>query len=463
MSKKDDNVYISRQGAILHDGADPSHPHGENGKAMLDMMNEHHYELTGWGLSHIRFTDNDNILDIGCGGGMTVKRLADGYPGARITGVDYSKTSIEKSMELNKEGIEERKLYFVHASVEDLPFSDNKFDKITTVESFYFWPDPQENLKEVCRVLKPGGKFLLIAEVYDNGNISEQQQENIDKYRLFNPTPEEFKRLFENAGFININLHFKEGEEWICVTATKPSTRRHSLYQIALFQSVALGDFYGVTTAGRIKKHGDFGMGIFESVNGEMIMLDGVVYQALHDGSVVVASEDALIPYCDVTFFEADHVVEDFSADGYLDLEKKLTQITDELGKNMIYYVKISGHFKSISVRSELKQKEPYKMLNIALRTDQRRYDYEELDGTIIALYCPAYFAAMNAPGWHFHFISDDGLKGGHMLGAKMQGVKAEFDRITNFDLDIPNNEIFNALDLSKDLSEAIKEAERGE
>lgn len=202
-------------------GADPSNPYGEGGKTMLDLMNEHHYEMTGWGLSKVCFHDNDKILDIGCGGGMTVKRLHDMYPDAEITGVDYSETSIEKSTELNRAEAEKGSLKFVHASVEALPFENDTFDKIVTVESFYFWPDPQENLKEVYRVLNDGGKFALIAEVYDNGNISEEQRRNIEKYGLYNPTINKFKELFENAGFKNIEFNLKEEKEWICITAEK--------------------------------------------------------------------------------------------------------------------------------------------------------------------------------------------------------------------------------------------------
>ena len=220
----DKKIYGQKPGEERRfNGADPSHPFGEDGKNMLDLMNKHHYEMTGWGLSKISISDSDRILDIGCGGGMTVKRLHDKYPGAEITGVDYSETSIEKSIELNKKEADNGVLKFVHASVEALPFEDNYFDKIITVESFYFWPDPQENLKEVYRILNNDGTFALIAEVYDSGNISEAQRKNIEKYGLFNPTAQKFKELFENAGFKNIVLNFKEDEEWICITASKQS------------------------------------------------------------------------------------------------------------------------------------------------------------------------------------------------------------------------------------------------
>ena len=86
-----------------------------------------------------------------------------------------------------------------------------------TVERLYFWPDPAENLKEVLRILKKGGVFLLIADIYQKEGLRESVLENIKQYHLFNPTKEEFRRLFEQAGFEETRIHTKEGEDWICV------------------------------------------------------------------------------------------------------------------------------------------------------------------------------------------------------------------------------------------------------
>ena len=205
----------------IEEGANPGHPHGTAGKEMLEEMNEHHYQVTGWGLGHVTFGYHDKILDIGCGGGATLHRLHDNLPEATLYGLDYSRTSLLKCSEENAKAIKHGKLNLVHSSVENMPFSDDAFDKIITVESFYFWPDPGENLKEVYRILKPGGRFLLISEVYDNGELSEYSMNNIRNYHLFNPTPEEFQELFEQAGFTGVQMYFQEGEEWICIAAEK--------------------------------------------------------------------------------------------------------------------------------------------------------------------------------------------------------------------------------------------------
>ena len=178
----------------------PGKPVGEDGEKMLRRMNESHYAVTGWALEHWKIRENDRILDIGCGGGAT---------------------PLELSGKTNAEALQQGKMDLVEASVEKLPFADNAFDKIITVESFYFWPDPAENLKEVYRVLKEQGTFLLVADIYQKEDLPEQVRENIQRFHLFNPTPEEFRELLENAGFEEVRIHLKDGEDWICAEGHK--------------------------------------------------------------------------------------------------------------------------------------------------------------------------------------------------------------------------------------------------
>ena len=199
----------------------PGKPVGEDGEKMLCRMNESHYAVTGWALEHWKIRENDRILDIGCGGGATLKRMSEEVRDGHLIGVDYSATSLELSGKTNAEALQQGKMDLVEASVEKLPFADNAFDKIITVESFYFWPDPAENLKEVYRVLKEQGTFLLVADIYQKENLPEQARENIQRFHLFNPTPEEFRELLENAGFEEVRIHLKDGEDWICAEGHK--------------------------------------------------------------------------------------------------------------------------------------------------------------------------------------------------------------------------------------------------
>ena len=199
----------------------PRKPEGEAGAAMLSRMNESHGPVTEWALSFMDPGGANQLLDIGCGGGATIGRLARLAPEARVTGVDYSPVSVQESRDYNENLIEEGRVEVIEASVEELPFADDTFDRITTVESFYFWPDPQENLKEVRRVLKPGGRFFLIADIYGKAGLDQAVLENVELYDLFNPSKEEFHILFRNAGFIAVKIHIKEGTDWICVEGIK--------------------------------------------------------------------------------------------------------------------------------------------------------------------------------------------------------------------------------------------------
>lgn len=199
----------------------PAKPQGTAGEEMLDRMNKSHYAVTGWALEFFEFSGSENVLDIGCGGGETLKRMAEKIDSGHLTGADYSAVSVKMSSEHNDINIACGKMDIVQASVENLPFADCSFDKIITVESFYFWDNPQENLKEVYRVLAENGVFLIVADIYGGAELSDDEIRNIKKYGLFNPTPKEFETLLVNAGFINVKIHTKPGTNWICAEGRK--------------------------------------------------------------------------------------------------------------------------------------------------------------------------------------------------------------------------------------------------
>lgn len=210
------NTEKERQKAITTAG-NPARPTGEAGQQMLARMNESHASLTAWGLSHFHWCGDETVLDIGCGGGANLHRISTHITTGHLTGVDYSATSVQTSRQTNADDIATGKMTVCEGSVEALPFTDQTFDKITTVESFYFWPNPPENLKEVRRVLKPGGTFLLIAEIYGHDGLSADVRENIERYHLYNPTPETFETIFHDAGFSSVQVHIEKDHRWICV------------------------------------------------------------------------------------------------------------------------------------------------------------------------------------------------------------------------------------------------------
>lgn len=238
------------------------------------------------------------------------------------------------------------------------------------------------------------------------------------------------------------------------------SQNRESIYQVALLQSLTQGYYDGIIKVSELKEHGDIGIGTFEGVNGEMIVLDGKVYQALGDGSVQEADNDETVPFSNVTFFDKD-ITSDISDIKNIDaLKENLDKTVEENGRNMFYFIKINGTFNKMNVRSELKQKKPYKSLDKALATDQREFNYKDIKGTVVALYCPDYMDGLNTPGWHFHFVSDDRKKGGHILELAFDNAKAEMDKTSGFEMKLSDNKTFQKLELAKDVSQAIKKVE---
>ena len=237
-------------------------------------------------------------------------------------------------------------------------------------------------------------------------------------------------------------------------TNTQAETDRETIYQVALLQSLTQGYYDGIIKVSELKEHGDIGIGTFEGVNGEMIVLDGTVQ---------VAADDETVPFSNVTFFDKDGSVELSDINDVNALKEKLNAMVEENGKNLFYFVKMSGTFEKMNVRSEIKQEKPYKTLDKALETDQREFSYDNITGTVVALYCPDYMNGLNTPGWHFHFISDDKTKGGHLLDLQFAKATAEYDATPEFDMCLTDNGDFQQMELAKDVSDAIKKVETNE
>ena len=238
---------------------------------------------------------------------------------------------------------------------------------------------------------------------------------------------------------------------------------RETIFQVSLLQGLTLGDYYGSVTVKELKEKGDTGIGTFEGVNGELIALDGEVYRAKSDGSVEVAPDDETIPFSNVTFFDADTTEEISGITNIDDLKAYLNGKVEEFGKNRFYMIRIDGSFKKVSARSELKQEEPYKTLAEALSTDQREFDFDETTGTVVGLFCPEYMNDLNAVGWHFHYVSDDKQKGGHVLDLDIDKAEVKWDNTDGFNMALPETKMFPELDLTKDQSEDIKKVETNE
>ena len=246
-------------------------------------------------------------------------------------------------------------------------------------------------------------------------------------------------------------------------TSDNSSAERDVINQVSLLQGLTFGDYNGSVSVAQLKELGDTGIGTFDALNGELIMLEGIVYRAAYDGTIEVVADEETIPFSNVTFFDNDENIQISGIDNVNTLKEKLNEKISQTGDNRFYMVKVEGVFNTMQVRSELPQEKPYKPLAVVLETDQTFFDYENIEGTVVGLYCPEFMNDLNAVGWHFHFISDDRQAGGHVLNLSAEDIEVSIDQSDYFAMVLPDNEMFTNFDLTIDQSEDIKKVETGE
>ena len=202
-------------------------PQGKLGNQLIDKMNVNHEGLAKWSLSHLDISKDNVILDIGCGGGVNVKRFLK-MTENKVYGIDYSELAVEKSIKLNKSAVDEGKCEIIKGSVSNLPFNDNSFDIVTGFETVYFWPDFVNDLKEILRVLKDDGIIFIANEALPKEG-DERQKELIELLDMNIYSKDELVESLKLSGFSKVTTYLKDSKdsftgedaEWICVIAQK--------------------------------------------------------------------------------------------------------------------------------------------------------------------------------------------------------------------------------------------------
>jgi len=192
------------------------------GQLFAWLMNRSHSALTDWAFTHLKVDKDAKVLDVGCGGGRTIEKLAG--MANFVYGIDYAAGSIAASRAHNKRLIAEGRVVLQRASVSRLPFADDFFRLATAVETQYYWPDVVNDMREILRVLEPGGRLVVVAESYKGGRhdwLLGPVMRFLGSHRL---SVDDHRALFQSAGYTDVELFEELGRGWLCATGRKPRT-----------------------------------------------------------------------------------------------------------------------------------------------------------------------------------------------------------------------------------------------
>ena len=206
-------------------------PRGRFGRFLVRGMNFGHSGLTRWGLTKVEIRDNATVLDIGCGGGRALERLASLASLGKVVGIDYSEDSVAVARKRNQRLIATGRVEVLHGSVSSMPFPDATFDCVSAVETYYFWPDIAADLAEVRRVMKPSGQMVIIAGMYRGSRFDKRNMRLIRAGGMRCFSVQEFEETLQGAGFSAVAVSVEPRKGWVCVVSElgfKDSIREQS-------------------------------------------------------------------------------------------------------------------------------------------------------------------------------------------------------------------------------------------
>lgn len=193
-------------------------PHGEEGITTIQNMNENHREIYDFGFECVDVGRDDKILDIGCGGGVNIERFLK-LTDADVDGLDYSEVSVSESIRRNRSSVDGGRCRVIQADVSDMPVEDESYDLISAFETVYFWPDIAETFKEVYRIIKTDGQFMIAQGTDGNHPDDEKWLETVEGMSVYDA--EELERCLLGAGFKSVNSFKKDNSHILVVIAQK--------------------------------------------------------------------------------------------------------------------------------------------------------------------------------------------------------------------------------------------------
>jgi acetolactate decarboxylase len=231
----------------------------------------------------------------------------------------------------------------------------------------------------------------------------------------------------------------------------------HTLFQVSTSAALVEGLYQGAVRVSRLLRHGDFGLGTFVDLDGEMVVLDGTCYQISSSGAVGTVEGDRLVPYAVVTRFHAEFAKQIHHLNGF----SGLTSVCDKFrnSDNVFYAFRVEGRFSLVKTR--VMKPVPKGTGLKAAASGQEEFLFEELKGTLVGLWAPAFAASFSVPGYHFHFLSADRQKGGHVLDCDAVDVSIEGCAMSEMHVSLPETAEFLKADLTRDAQGDLADAER--
>jgi len=222
------------------------------------------------------------------------------------------------------------------------------------------------------------------------------------------------------------------------------ASQNDALVQYSLVAALAAGDYDGGISLGELVRDGNFGVGTFSRLDGEMIVLDGKVYQALADRTIREASATEQSPFAAVKLFHVDGQIDNLGASSLTDLDERLDHLLPH--RNLPYAIRIDGLFTNLELRSVPAQQPPYQPL-VDVVKHQVTWQTKDIRGTLIGLRCPNWVGTLNVAGYHWHFLSDDRKVGGHVLACSFDEAVLRYDECTSLVIRLPQTRQFDAFD----------------
>lgn len=220
-------------------------------------------------------------------------------------------------------------------------------------------------------------------------------------------------------------------------------------YHYSIWEAFVNKIYDGNLTAGELKQKGTIGLGSYNSLDGELIMLDGILYEALGNGTVIVVNDSTKIAYANTAFYEEDKSLKLENLTNYDVLRK---QINEQISsKNFFYSFKIHGTFETLKLGGVPKQEKPYTQGLDVLIPNRPIFDRKNSTGTMVGFYCPDFIGKINVAGYHFHFISDDKKSAGHVMEfSNASNLEGGFKRIAKYQFDLPETSEYENVNLEK-------------